>query len=355
MAVRLPLGLLYDCAQMRAAMAEQGFPQDQVRASELAADPRLPGRLIGPVRDAAGQLVTFWALDLGAGRPKLLFHRAWRHRVPVVGLDVAAQAANKGQSPLVLVEDILDALLLHSLGFACAAAIAGSFAEMTEARWQSLAEIGIGSVVLLVPPAPRIDGALERSLDLAYQAKPAPEVHVLFPGKKGPRRSLNEWLQRCGVEALEAAIRRRALPGYTAKARFLLARHRPADGWTDEARRAAWAEAVRFYQARIPFGVESLERWFVPPVETELGIAWDIARFRSAAAVPAAAQPPPKRTAAQPSGSRSDAGREPASAQALAQDLGPAAEQNPPAPRRAASLGYCPLHRCDPLACFCFD
>ncbi len=275
--------------------------------------------------------------------------------MPVVGLDVAAQAANKGQSPLVLVEDILDALLLHSLGFACAAAIAGSFAEMTEARWQSLAEIGVGSVVLLVPPAPRIDGALERSLDLAYQAAAAPEVHVLFPWKKGPRRSLNEWLQRCGVAALEAAIRRRALPGYTAKARFLLARHRPADGWTDEARRAAWAEAVRFYQARIPFGVESLERWFVPPVETELGIAWDVARFRPAAAAPAPAQPPPERAAAQPSGNRPDGGPEPALAQALAQDLGPAAEQNPPAPRRASSPGYCPLHRCDPLACFCFD
>ena len=353
MAIRLPLGLLFDCAQMRSALARQGFTKEEIRASELAADPRLPGRLMGPVRDADGNIVTFWALDVQDRRPRLLFHRAWKHRVPAVGLEVALPALSGKTAPLVLVEEIVDAMLLHGTGFARAAAVGGSFAEMTTQRWEALARLGVGSVALVLLPRPETAGTLERALDQAYQATAAPSVQVLFSWQKGPRRTLNEWFQRRGPQALEAAIDRRALPGYTAKARLMLDRHRPAAGWDDHARRAAWAEAVRFYQARLAFGVEPLERWFVPPVASELAIAWDLARFRPADTEPrpAAANQDPSAT---PPQTPQDA--EPATVQSQAQSPQEAPRPSPaPQPPTATSLRYCPLHHCDHLACFCFD
>ncbi len=315
MAIRLPLGLAFDCGQMRARLVEQGFTPAEVRAAELAADPRLPGRLIGPVRDPNGHMVTLWALDMHGRRPRLLFHRPWKHRVPVGGLDVALAAVAPGTAPLVLVEDLLDAMLLQGMGLAHAAAVAGCLAEMTPARWESLARLGVGSVVLVVRPGAEAHPMMERALDQAYQAAAAPAISVCTPWQKAPCRSLNEWLQRRGVEALQAAIGRRALPGYSVKARLLLNRHRPATGWNEAARRAAWAEAASFYRARLPFGVAPLDQWFVPPVASELTITWDASRF-----CPAEPQPPPA-----------------------------------PMRRRPASPGRCPLHHCDPLACFCFD
>lgn len=354
MAVALPLGLLFDCGQMRACLAQQGFTPAEVRAAELAADPRLPGRLIGPVRDPSGQIVTLWALDVQGRRPRLLFHRPWKHRVPVVGLEVALPAVAGGSLPLVLVEDILDAMLLHGMGFTRAAAVAGSFAEMTPARWESLARSGVDSVVLVPPPGSENTSILEQTLDHAYRAAAAPAISVWDPGQKGRCRSLNQWLQRRGTEALEAAIGRRALPGYSAKARLLIGRHRPAAGWNQSARQAAWAEAVNFYRARLPFGVEALDQWFVPPVVSELAITWDVNRFCPAESQPVVLSPPVADRAGE--SSPGSPGGETSQAQAGLQ-----AGQQPGHPlpdrarRTALSAGYCPLHHCHPLACFCFD
>lgn len=354
MAIRLPLGLLFDCAQMRRRLAEQGFTKEQIGASELAADPRLPGRLLGPVRDAVGKIVTFWALDLQGRRPRVLFHRPWKLRVPVVGLEMALPALAGGTRPLVLVEEILDAMLLQGMGFARAAAVGGAFAEMTSVRWESLAQLGVGCVVLVGRPGSATDIISEQALDQAYQATAAPSIQVFVPRQKGPRGTLNEWLQRRGVAALEAGIAQRALPGYTAKARLLLGRHRPVGGWNDDARRAAWAEAVRFYHARLAFGVELLEQAFVPPLVSELGIAWDLARFRSAQSerIPWALtnqepsdKPPQTPVEAAPAAWRSQEQSERLAAKRPATD-----------PRLAASSPrFCPLHHCDQLACFCFD
>lgn len=355
MAIRLPLGLLFDCTQMRKRLAQQGFTPAEVRETELAADPRLPGRLIGPVRDPKGQLVTFWALDVHGRRPRLLFHRPWKHRVPVVGLEVALPAVAGGKAPLVLVEDILDAMLLHGMGFAQAAAVAGSFAEMTPARWELLAQLGVDSVVVVVlPPGSDKGPKLERAIDQAYQAAAAPVIWVWTPRQKGACRSLNDWFQRRGIEALEAAIGRHAVPGYSAKARLLLARHRPATGWTEAARRAAWAEAVRFYQARTPFGVEPLEQWFVSPLVAELAITWDVGRFRPAETERVSASLPATGHLAE--SSQTAATTEASQSQAEPQ-AGRQTEKTPShrVRRTAIPAGYCPLHHCDPLACFCFD
>ncbi|MCR4410904.1 MAG: hypothetical protein NUV77_00600 [Thermoguttaceae bacterium] len=324
---RTPIGLLGDCSQMRARLVERGFSPQEVRESELAADPRLPGRLVGPIRDAQGEIVAFWARDPEGQSPRFLFKGDWKRQTPAIGLEVALPVVADGSLGLLLVEEIFDALWLQAQGFLGVAAVGGSLADLTSARWEAMASLGVGCVTLAPRGGRSADRLLENALDSAYAARRAPAVLVLPPDAWGEFRSINDLVRRGGIEGLCSALDRGVVHGYDRKARLLLARHRNGSVWTESSKLAAWNEAVRFYRQRTRAGVEDLDEFFVPPIAVELGIRWDLARF-------CPADPTPR------SGVEAET---------------PGIPSPPDRTHSQLPRGYCPIHRCHPLECFCFD
>ena len=166
----LPLGLLADCRRMRDTLEAKGFSREETSASQLMADPRLSGRIVGPIRNEHGRIVGFWARQPDSQTPRLLFRGTWKQAVPVFGLDVALQAGRDVGHPLILVEDLFDVLLLHAKGLLHAGAALGPVAEMTPKRWEQLATLGVRQVILCPSSPSQAAGLTERALGNAGQA-----------------------------------------------------------------------------------------------------------------------------------------------------------------------------------------
>jgi hypothetical protein len=202
----LPLGLLADCRQMRDLLEAKGFSREETSASQLMADPRLSGRIVGPIRNERGRIVGFWARRPDSQIPRLLFRGTWKQAVPVFGLDVALRAGRDVGHPLILVEDLFDVLLLHAKGLLHAAAILGPVVEMTSERWENLATLGVRRVILCPSSQSQDDGLTERALGNARQAIRAPEVFLLPPDHFRPHPSPGALVDSEGLPALESLI-----------------------------------------------------------------------------------------------------------------------------------------------------
>ena len=202
---RLPLGLFLDAQRMKPALLATGSTMAALNASRLLADPRLPGRVVSPIRDLEGEIVSFWARHPRDEAPLYLYlNRNWRDSVPAIALDVALAAA--GYDDLVLTADPLEALLLHAHGLMNAAAFGASFQKLTADRWRALFDLGIQRITLLVD-AQELHGAALAALKQAARAGQIDRVHLI-----GLRR-VRTWLagDRCGIgldpDALWARIR----------------------------------------------------------------------------------------------------------------------------------------------------
>ena len=95
-------------------MLRDGFSADEIRASNLLADSRLPGRLVGPIRDAGRRIISFWAKQPQHLEHSLYLSSDWKEQAGVFGLDEAYPVVAHGRHDLLLVEDFWDAILLHS-------------------------------------------------------------------------------------------------------------------------------------------------------------------------------------------------------------------------------------------------
>jgi len=97
-------------------------------------------RVIFPIRDRTGRMISFGGRILGAGQPKYvngpetpLFSK----RRTLYGLDLAREAARRGQTA-VAVEGYMDVIALHQAGFTAAVAPLGTAltAEQLEELWR---------------------------------------------------------------------------------------------------------------------------------------------------------------------------------------------------------------------------
>ena len=288
----VPVGLFLDRATVQKGLSEAGFSTDMIRAAKVMADARLPGRLVGPVRDPDGRIVSFWARDPRDVRQKDLYLRAnWKESVPLFGLDVALRAA-QGHGLLIVVEDLLDALLFHDRGVCNVAAIAGPLHEMTATRWDRLGTFGLQAVVL----APNADGPDDRHaeiLDVLRRAfrTASPEIFVLPPADLDGMARPAEFVRRRGRAEFLALLERFCISAGQYKALSV-----------------------------------QLSFWEVPPRPKPLPMP----------------EPPP-----QP-----EPEPEPLPESEPSPRREPAAEVWV---GRAARDGYCKLHRCAENDCFCFD
>ena len=152
---RLPLGLITTRRAMSDELCTAGLPSWEIRRSHLLSDPRLSGRVVGPICDPSGLIVSFWAWQPDELPPRHLFlNRHWRRWAPLVGLETALTTAAGDPHGLVVVEDPLDAMLLWTRGMDNVAAIAGRGSELSPGCWRRLASLGVGRVTLVLDNDP---------------------------------------------------------------------------------------------------------------------------------------------------------------------------------------------------------
>lgn len=201
---QVAIGFFPDCPTMRGSLQDAGFSAEEIDASELAADPRLAGRLVGPIRDIDGTIKSFWARHPQGCQPQYLFKGKWKEDLPVFGLDVAMPSLAAPDSFLVLTEGLFDVLLIQYLGFLNISAIGGSAVQMTRRRWQRLARVGVRRVVLVAGAEEARQHAVAVAVDNASRAKPAPEVLVLSPERLEGAASAGAFVRARGIEAFRA-------------------------------------------------------------------------------------------------------------------------------------------------------
>jgi hypothetical protein len=289
------------------------------------ADRRLTGRIVGPIRDGRGRIVSFWAFSANGHEPKYLF---WKRRqgtsVGAFGLDLVYDSVAEGPSDLVLVEDLLDALLLQSRGLLNVAAIGGSAEELSAPRWQRLHHLGVRRVTLALKQDRAGVQATVAALTSAFRAEGAPEVFVLVPAVHAPLVIADSWRPYQTRGPSGAVLNGKRIHAYRYLALAILERHRPRLRWNEAARRTAWGDALALYESRRPSQTAELDAHFVPPVVEELGMPLNGQKPRDDG--PTRAEEPKKTETAitrRPYGPRQD--------------------------------GFCRMHNCEQTDCFCFD
>jgi hypothetical protein len=209
----LPIGIFPNPQVMKEELLSAGFSGDEIIASGLANDPRVAGRLIGPIRDLTGQIINFWARHPEGLHPKyLFFRRGWQQEVPAFGLDVALSGLSDRQCELLLVEDLLDALLLQSAGLPQIAATLDFSRSLTAARWERLSVLGVKRATLV--PSDEHDGLTHATSarEASLQGGPAPEVFVLLPECFGEVKGLAKLIRAMNHDLFWAWLRDNRVP-----------------------------------------------------------------------------------------------------------------------------------------------
>jgi len=200
---KLPIGFFPGAEALRLGLIKAGFTREEIQESSLLADSRLPGRLLGPIRDPDGRPVSFWARACDQpGARHLYLHRDWRRHTPLFGLDVALAGVAAQGGDMIVVEDFLDAIWLHDHGVQHVAAVGGPARCAGQECWKWLAGFGIRRVRLvtrgawpagLYPPT----GDTARRLAM-------PEVVVRPMPASLAGIGLSEWVHSVGVRAFLA-------------------------------------------------------------------------------------------------------------------------------------------------------
>ena len=259
---RLPIGYVPAIEPIWHALIREGFSADEIRASNLLADSRLPGRLIGPIRDSNRRIISFWA-KLPQQLDRILYLSAdWKDQAGVFGLDEAYPAVIHGRLDLLVVEDIWDALLLHAHGYLAAGAIGNSPAEISHRRWERLEELGIHRVTLVVDSFRDSHEACVEAIRQAAHSPRGPAIYVLPPASGNDSWPWWQQGRATNAESLEKVLSAGRIHGLHYLALSLIALHRGDGPWTDVARRAALSDARQFYATSHQRNVPSLDAFF---------------------------------------------------------------------------------------------
>jgi hypothetical protein len=365
----LPIGFVPAIEPLWHGLIRDGFSADEIRASNLLADSRLPGRLIGPIRDSDRRILSFWA-KLPQQLDRILYLSTdWKEQTGVFGLDEAYPAVDQGRHDLLLVEDIWDALLLHSHGFAAAAAIGNSPADMAARRWERLDDLGIHRVTLAVDSFRDSHEACVETIRQAAFSRRSPAIYVLPPASV--HRAWPSWQQgrTANAETLEKILSTQRIHGFHYLALGLIAIHKGEGAWTDAARRAALGEAREFYAAAHQRNVPQMDAFFLPPLLESLDLNWgdrsawqdvwleDLPSPNGDVWTDHASARPESKGEAEVASHNPVPDDEVATEPAVSE---PVLEHHPPAVaaphvQRGGKPDYCDFHQCDRIVCLCWD
>lgn len=283
-----------------------GYTDEEIEASELISSSLLIGRVVGPIRDARGRLLSLWAYhpdsafrQRDARTPEFLFKGSWRESLGFFAIPVAITAMRTTHpEPLphrfrelgmvVICSSLLQTLRMQAYRFGHSIASAGAIDEQSAAAWDKVVDGGFRRAVYLTTPDDESDSRLWGVLESVLRI-PTPGLELSFLSFVRYRKlfepSVNEYTRNrqgefvsLAVEnALAEALLSESIPCCVWAARTILDRFRPVDGvdWTCEARLAAWREAVAFYRTFEQGRMDLLDRDFVPVIVAELGVAWE--------------------------------------------------------------------------------
>ncbi|HID76764.1 MAG TPA: hypothetical protein EYP56_12310 [Planctomycetaceae bacterium] len=323
----LPLGWVGDREQIFRRLLAAGFSPAQIAASRLLADRRLPGRILGPIRDPSGRIVAFWAWRPDGGGPRYLFWKSGFDEQPgALGLDSAHGEGCGRPGDVLLVEDVLDALLLQSRGLANVGAIGGGPEQMHPGRWERLARQGVRRATLAIPQNPTAMVATLQALENGFRACPSPELFVLVPHPNAPLVLDQPWTplpRGHRTQTLEG----QPIHGYRYMALAILRKYCCSAGWSEAGREAARAEAAALHALARPDQRDQLDRHFTPVFSSYFSSYPE--------------RPPGETKPRQGAVIRTE----------------PSAAELPdrPATEPPTAEPFCTLHRCRATDCFCFD
>jgi len=227
----VPVGLFVDHDTITEGLRRAGFTPREIRKSGLVADSRLAGRLVGPIRGPTGRITGIWARHPYSRAPLYIyFQSGWDEGVAAFGLDVALRASCGQGSAIILVEDLLDALLLHSKGMLNVVAMVSSGNNMTAKRWEHFASLGVGRATLVLDNRKFARRRSLAAVEEAFCAETAPAVRVLPPQALGDWTSPGQFARAGTVDAFKDLLKRKSVSAYRYKGLDISRRHRSAVG-----------------------------------------------------------------------------------------------------------------------------
>jgi len=350
---QLPLGLVADGDVLREGLRESGFSEAEIDASELVADARLAGRIVGPIRTADRRLASFWALAPDGRLPEFLYKGKWKDTIGFFGFDVALSRRRRPDSPnacLFVVDRIPDAVLFHSLGVHNSVATGGPWRRVSRKRWQLLQHESPTQITLVLDDVGPPDAATIDDLAALYDAMSPRAVDVLPKASLGELGLLHGFADSGRTGQVASVLAAEAVHALAYCAARILDLYRPKAGWTDASRHRAWKHAIELYAGLAAKHADALQRHFVPEIIEGLGRRWD--DFQPIADEEPEIHKPPTPDPSIPNPPTAES----AAASPPMVEARPTAKSTPrPARRPAATNGECPLHACDKTDCFCFD
>lgn len=194
---------------LREALARQDItPAKMIEAGLMKAGERGPvdyffARVMFPIRDRRGRIISFGGRLLGDGQPKYLNGPEtdlFSKRQTLYGLDIARAAVRNGAA-LIVVEGYMDVIALHEAGFTGAVAPLGT--ALTEAHLAELWRISPRPLLCFDGDAAGRRAAL-RSTELALKALAPDRGLAILRLKEGD--DPDSFVRREGAPALAALI-----------------------------------------------------------------------------------------------------------------------------------------------------
>jgi DNA primase len=200
------LGLMPSHEGLRAALLSARYTTSEIVASQLLADERWPGRILGAWHDDSRHVRTLWARSTAADdETRYLYLRSAARPgdVPYALSGLLGTQPREARRDLVLVEGVMDVHTLHAHDIPNAAALGGVVAS--HRLFEHLSDLGVERAFLAFDNDPPGRLATNRAIDAAAHAERSPDLWVIDPDLLSPRKDPGELVQRDGIAAWHAA------------------------------------------------------------------------------------------------------------------------------------------------------
>ncbi len=206
------VGWIDSPSAMAARLVGLGFSVEEIRQSRLLADRRLAGRFVGPIENAQGEIISFWARATADERPGYLYWRPdWKTCVPVVWLPTAL-ARNGRKRGLLVVEDILEAVMLQTHGFGRTVALGETGQPISAKHWQQFARLRIARLILVLSQTQDAENRLQKAIAAWSPTAAKVRLWILPPKELGRWPSPGCFVREEGAEAFRNLLASKVAP-----------------------------------------------------------------------------------------------------------------------------------------------